>query len=115
MADGRVRRLDDALMPEFAIVTRTHEAMSGLTDAALSSWRTLGGERIVIAASGESFDDEGVLTVVETERLCVDWMRDNGVEAVIVRPDRYVFGRAATAAELDVLVADLVGRLQGRT
>jgi 3-(3-hydroxy-phenyl)propionate hydroxylase len=113
-ADGRVTRLDDELKSEFAIVTRTREAMSCLSETSLSSWRTLGGERIVVAASGESFNGEGILTVVETERLFAEWMADNGVEAVIVRPDRYVFGGAATAGELNALVADLVGRLQGR-
>ena len=111
--DGRIRRLDDELKDEFAIVTRTQEAMSGLSEAALSSWRKLGGERVVIAASGESSRGQ-TLTVVETEQLFADWMHDNGVEAVVVRPDRYVFGGAATAGQLNTLVADLVGRLQGR-
>ena len=111
--DGRIKRLDDELKGEFAIVTRTQKAMSGLSEAALSSWRKLGGERIVIAASGESSRGE-ILNVVETGQLFADWMRDNGVEAVIVRPDRYVFGGAATAGQLNALVADLVGRLQGR-
>ena len=112
-ADGRIERLDDGLKGEFAIVTRTHEAMSGLSEAALSSWRKLGGERIVIAASGESAIAGGILTVVETEQLFADWMGDNGVEAVIVRPDRCVFGGAATASELDALVTNLVSKLQG--
>jgi 3-(3-hydroxy-phenyl)propionate hydroxylase len=112
-ADGHIKRLDDELRAEFAIVARTRAAMSGLSEAALSSWRRLGGERIVIAASGEGSNAEGILTVVETERLFSDWMSDNGVEAVIVRPDRYVFGGAASAGELDRLVADLVGKLQG--
>lgn len=113
-ADGRIKRLDDAVSAEFAIVTRTRAAMSGLSEAALSSWRALGGERTVITASGEGSNAEGILTVVETERLFADWMSDNGVEAVIVRPDRYVFGGVATASELNRLVADLVGKLQGR-
>jgi 3-(3-hydroxy-phenyl)propionate hydroxylase len=110
--DGRIKRLDDELKGEFAIVTRTQEAMSGLSEAALSSWRKLGGERIVIAACGESSRGE-ILTVVETGQLFADWMRDNGVEAVIVRPDRYVFAGAAAANELNALVADLVSKLQG--
>jgi 3-(3-hydroxy-phenyl)propionate hydroxylase len=113
-ADGRIKRLDDELKDEFAIVTRTKEAMSGLSEAALSSWQKLGGERIVIAASGESSRGE-ILTVVETGQLFADWMCDNGVEAVVVRPDRYVFGGAATAGQLNALVADLVATLRGRS
>src|SRR5260221_3850725 len=52
-ADGHVRRLDDLLKPEFAIFTATQAAMSGMSEAALSGWRQIGGERVVIAASGE--------------------------------------------------------------
>jgi 3-(3-hydroxy-phenyl)propionate hydroxylase len=113
MADGQIKRLDDELKSEFAIVTRTKEALSGLSEAALSSWQKLGGERVVIAASGEGSNVDGVLNVVEAERLFADWMRDGGVEAVIVRPDRYVFGGAVTASELNALVADLVSKLRG--
>ena len=113
MADGQIKRLDDELKSEFAIVTPTKEALSGLSEAALYSWQKLGGERVVIAASGEGSNADGVLNVVEAERLFADWMRDGGVEAVIVRPDRYVFGGAVTASELNVLVADLVSKLRG--
>jgi 3-(3-hydroxy-phenyl)propionate hydroxylase len=138
-ADGHIKRLDDELKLEFVIVTRTKEAMSGLSAAALSAWQKLGGERVVIGSSEQGSSvipgrctapnpesrDSGfalcaprndggeILTVVETEHLLVDWMRDNGVEAVIVRPDRYVFGGGATASELNALVADLVSKLQG--
>ncbi|MBV9456081.1 MAG: bifunctional 3-(3-hydroxy-phenyl)propionate/3-hydroxycinnamic acid hydroxylase [Bradyrhizobium sp.] len=114
VVDGRIKRLDDELKLEFAIVTRTGEAISGLSDASLSSWQRLGGERVVIAASGESLNADGVLTVVETERLFADWMHDSEVEAVIVRPDRYVFGGAETADKLNDLVAELAGKLWGR-
>jgi 3-(3-hydroxy-phenyl)propionate hydroxylase len=81
--------------------------MSWLSSASLASWRQLGGERVVIAGSGESSSRDGVLRVVESERLVADWMRDNGVEAVIVRPDRYVFGGAENADQLNLLIRQL--------
>lgn len=111
-ADGQVRRLDDLLKPEFAIVTATPAAMSGISAAALSSWRRLGGERVVIAASGESSNRDGVITVVETGRLFADWMRQNAVEAVIVRPDRYVFAGAENAGQLNMLIKQLIQNLR---
>jgi 3-(3-hydroxy-phenyl)propionate hydroxylase len=109
-ADGRVRRLDDLLKPEFAIFTATHAAMSGMSDAALAGWRQIGGERVVIAASGESSGD-GVITVVEHGRLFADWLRDNAIEAVIVRPDRYVFAGAENADQLNMLIKQLIQNL----
>ena len=109
--DGCVRRLDDLLQPEFAIFCATHAAMSGMSVATVSSWQQISGERVVIAASGESSNRDGVLTVVETGRLFADWMRDNAIEAVIVRPDRYVFAGAENAAQLNMLIEQLIQNL----
>ena len=110
-AYNRERRLDDLLKPEFAIVTATHAAMSGISEASLSAWRQLGGERVVVTTTGEDSNRDGIMTVVETERLFANWMRDNAVEAVIVRPDRYVFA-GANGDQLDALIGELVARLR---
>ena len=40
------------------------------------------------------------------------WLSDHAVHAVLVRPDFYVFGSAATAEELPALLADLRAQLQ---
>ncbi|QPF86262.1 bifunctional 3-(3-hydroxy-phenyl)propionate/3-hydroxycinnamic acid hydroxylase [Bradyrhizobium genosp. L] len=109
--DGRDRRLDDLLRSEFAIVTAGAEPMAWLSDASLAGWRRLAGERVVIATSGQSCDADGVLTVVERDALFADWMRENAVAAVIVRPDRYVFGAATSADELNMLVGQLLQNL----
>lgn len=110
-ADGRVRRLDDLLKPEFCVVTATHAAMSGMSEAARSSWDQIGGERVVIAASGESLAQDGAMTVVESGSLFADWMRANAVEAVIVRPDRYVIAGAENADQLNMLIQQLIQNL----
>ena len=109
--DGRVRRLDDLLRMEFAIVSATREAMGWLSDASLAGWQRLGGERVVIAASGEPSDRGGVLTVVEGENLFADWIRQNAVAAIIVRPDRYVYGGAENAEQLNMLIGHLLQNL----
>lgn len=109
--DGHTCRLDNLLKIEFAVVTAAPEPMAWLSDASLAGWRRLRGERVVIAASGESTHSDGVLTVVERDGLFADWMRQNAVSAVIVRPDRYVFGAAGTADELNMLVGQLLQNL----
>ena len=114
-ADGQVRRLDDLLKPEFAIFAATHATVSAISEVSLSSWQALGGERVVIAASGESSNRGGVVTVVEDGRLFGDWMRKNAVEAVIVRPDRYVFGGARDVDQLNMLIKNLIEELGGRS
>jgi 3-(3-hydroxy-phenyl)propionate hydroxylase len=49
--------------------------------------------------------------VVERDGLFADWMRQHGAAAVIVRPDRYVFGAAGGAGELNMLVEQLLQNL----
>jgi hypothetical protein len=60
--DGQARRLDDLLKPEFAIFSATHATVSAISEASLSNWQALGGERFVIATSGESSKRAGVVT-----------------------------------------------------
>lgn len=111
-SDGAVRRLDDLLKAEFAIVAAAPEAMGWLSDASLAGWQRLGGECVVIAASGEPSHRGGILTVVEGENLFAGWMRQNTVAAVIVRPDRYVYGGAENAVQLNMLIGYLLQNLR---
>jgi 3-(3-hydroxy-phenyl)propionate hydroxylase len=52
--------------------------------------------------------------VVERDGLFADWMLQHGAAAVIVRPDRYVFGAAGSAGELNMLVGQLLEGLGAR-
>jgi 3-(3-hydroxy-phenyl)propionate hydroxylase len=109
--DGRTVRLDDLLAPEFVVAATTSEAMDWLSDASRAVWQRLGGGQVIVTASGESGQRGGVLAVVEADGLFNDWMRRNAVAAVIVRPDRYVYGAATNAAELNVLIEHLIQNL----
>ncbi|MBR1161575.1 bifunctional 3-(3-hydroxy-phenyl)propionate/3-hydroxycinnamic acid hydroxylase [Bradyrhizobium elkanii] len=109
--DGRTCRLDDLLKLEFAIVTTAAAPMAWLSEASSSAWQRLSGERVVITASGKSSDSDGLLTVIERDGLFADWMRQHDATAVVVRPDRYVFGAARNAGELNMLVEQLLQNL----
>jgi len=113
-ADGGVRRLDDLLKPEFAVVTATQEAISWMSEASLLCWQQLGGERVVIAGAGESSTRGGISTFVETDGIFSNWIIASQVSAVIVRPDRYVYAGAGDADQLNILVARLMDALRGR-
>jgi 3-(3-hydroxy-phenyl)propionate hydroxylase len=110
--DGRKVRLDDLLAPEFLLVAARPEVMDWLSETSRATWQGLRGERVVIIASGESGRRGGVLTVVERDDLFTDLMRQNAVAAVIVRPDRYVYGGAENAAQLNMLMKHLLQNLR---
>ena len=75
--------------------------MDWLSDASRAAWQRLGGAQVIIAASGESARHGGMLTVTEADGLFTGWMRQNAVAAVIVRPDRYVYGAAGNAGRVE--------------
>ena len=82
-------RFDDVVGYRFAVLG-TAAVLDGLGPEARGALQELGA-RIVPASSGEA----------------ADWLRAAGVEAVVIRPDRYVFGSARTGPELEALVARL--------
>jgi 3-(3-hydroxy-phenyl)propionate hydroxylase len=104
-------RLDDLLRPGFAIVAASPEPLRWLSADSLRLWQRLGGEQVVIGngPSGEAAD--GALALTEQGNLFSEWLRANEVAAVVVRPDRYVFGGAANEAQLNDLVARVAAGL----
>jgi 3-(3-hydroxy-phenyl)propionate hydroxylase len=52
-----------------------------------------------------------VRPLIEQGALLRNWLREHQARAVVVRPDRYVFGAAASAAELSALLAQLERQL----
>lgn len=109
--DGRTVRLDDLLPPEFVLATTGPGVMDWLSVASRAAWSRLGAACVVISDSGARARHDGVLGVVETDGLFTGWMRQNAVAAAIVRPDRYVYGAAADADELNMLIGHLLQAL----
>jgi 3-(3-hydroxy-phenyl)propionate hydroxylase len=113
-ANGDTVLLDDLLGFGFLIAADTAEPQTWLTPESRALWRRLDGERIVIARPGETrrpggLDDDDIQSLMETDGLFAAWMAQHECAAVVVRPDRYVFGMANDAAQLNRLVA-AVGR-----
>ncbi len=108
--DGRMCRLDELLKPEFAIVTLAAQQMAWLSEAS-----ALAGSACPANASSsprrvKAATRTASSSVVERDGLFADWMRQHGVAAAIVRPDRYVFGAARSAEQLNMLVERLIRR-----
>ena len=111
---GDNRLLDDALHDRFLIATMSEKAQGWLSPHALDTWRRIGGERAVITRTRREADGaRDVLRFAETDGLFDAWMNRHGCAAVIVRPDRYVYGTANDAAELNGLVFRLAEQIKG--
>ena len=106
MSAGKVGLLDDLVPPRFLIVAESHDVASWLTDWSRSVWRRIHGEFVVLAEDDTKTKDwpVGVMRFVREDRLFGDWLKGLGAQAVVVRPDRYVFGSADDAASLNRLV-----------
>jgi 3-(3-hydroxy-phenyl)propionate hydroxylase len=98
--------MDDLLGFRFQIVTTTGQAQTWLTPESRELWRRLGGERIVIGPRDPVHrpPGDGIRYLSEADMLFAEWAQQLGCPAVVVRPDRYVFGAASDAVRLNRLV-----------
>jgi 3-(3-hydroxy-phenyl)propionate hydroxylase len=109
---GNVARLDDLLKPGFVIAAASPEPLRWFSEDSRCFWQRLCGEQVVIAPRPSSDSANGRLVLIEQGSLFSEWLRANSVGAVIVRPDRYVFGGAETANVLNDLVRKLATCLE---
>jgi 3-(3-hydroxy-phenyl)propionate hydroxylase len=103
---GEGALLDDVVGPTFLLATTSEEAQAWLSPAAVDMWRCLGGERVVIGP-GASGDPKGIRRFSERGGLFADWMEQRRAAAVLARPDRYVYGIAHHANELNRMIEGL--------
>jgi 3-(3-hydroxy-phenyl)propionate hydroxylase len=117
-ATGDTVLLDDFLHFRFLIAAATAEPHTWLTPESRELWRRLGGERVVIGPADQTRQSDSVAGndvqyLVETDALFAAWISQHGCAAVVVRPDRYVFGTANDAAQLNRLIASVAGQVLG--
>lgn len=102
--DGRPVRLDSALGPGFHLLGRDTDPARLLDGRAAGVATRLG---IRTAAIGREPGDG----LQDLAGAWCDWMDAAGARLVLVRPDHYVFGTAASPAGAGDLLADLATRL----
>ncbi|QUM71021.1 bifunctional 3-(3-hydroxy-phenyl)propionate/3-hydroxycinnamic acid hydroxylase [Sphingopyxis granuli] len=104
VSDGVRGRLDDRLAPGFVLITRP----DWFPDATVQAKADKLNVRFATFGGGGA----GVQAVREEDGLIARWMRDLRVDAVLVRPDHFVFGGASGAEPEAALVTALAEALR---
>ena len=85
LADGRL--LDTVLGLNFAVIGEP-SVLDSVSDATRKLWQT-----------------QGVVVLTARDPEVRAWFEQQGVRAVIIRPDRYILGTAQSGVELDSISA----------
>lgn len=102
--DGREALMDDILGPHFLIVSGDRGLLELDGDLG-EQWSGIGGLRILVGSASAGPAMHGM---IDQDGFLDDWLERNGAKAVIVRPDRYVYGSAAERSELERMVSDVL-------
>jgi 3-(3-hydroxy-phenyl)propionate hydroxylase len=104
MPDGRELLLDDATGGGFVLLTRRSDPLTGVAPEILEFWKRLGGTTVQVTGAADSAAASAVLRVADESGEIGAWLSHHEVEAVIVRPDAYVF---AALPRLEMLTETL--------
>ena len=106
-ADDTWRRLDDINGPRFALISTSAECLSSLSPQDLSAWHRLGGVIVLLGSVAGAALPANVICVEERDGLLAGWLREHNAQAVVARPDHYVYGVAQAPDVLSGLVQGL--------
>lgn len=109
--------LDDLIGPNFAVLSRRPLAEQAFGGELAEDWRRRGGRAAAIGSdltAGAGSAGHQTMILKEDGRLFADWMDSLQAEAVIVRPDRVVYGVAHAAEEVAPLIRSLLAGVDRR-
>ncbi|MDT0510268.1 bifunctional 3-(3-hydroxy-phenyl)propionate/3-hydroxycinnamic acid hydroxylase [Novosphingobium sp. MMS21-SN21R] len=102
--DGAYVLMDSAVDAEFVVIARSG-LLSAMPDEALSAWEGIGGK--IFTLNHEPTGQVRFASISEKGSEISDWLDLAGSEAVIVRPDRYVYGTATNSTFLVDMMLDI--------
>ena len=98
---GEEALMDDIIGPQFLIIASDPDMLE--IDAELNEkWSAIGGLRISIGDTAPN-----LLTIVDQDELLHGWLDRNDAKAVVVRPDRYVYGSATDKSDLERMIRQI--------
>ncbi len=110
---GRVRQgdntglFDDVVGNGWAVIGTTADPRDALDEEQTAFLGDIGAHLVSLSPKGSPGDG----SVVDLDGAYADWLAEAGVEAVVVRPDFYVYGTAGKMEDLPRLVSSLRAEL----
>jgi 3-(3-hydroxy-phenyl)propionate hydroxylase len=106
--DGQPTLLDDLAGNRFLLILRGRETGAWFNGDVADVLKRLGGIAFVLTARASGSETtEGIETIVDEVGTLDGWMSANSCVAVLVRPDKYVFGVANSRQLLERLCRSL--------
>jgi flavoprotein hydroxylase len=105
--DGAIGRFDQVVGQGFAVLSSTD--VSFITEGHVHETLTQLGAHVLRLLPPDAEPAHGAVT--DVDGVYRPWLAAAGYEAVVIRPDYYVFGGVASAADLPELVGELFAAL----
>jgi 2-polyprenyl-6-methoxyphenol hydroxylase-like FAD-dependent oxidoreductase len=99
---GEQGRFDDVVGLGFVLISRSAAALQSLGTPQRSFLAALGGRLVVLGSDA----------VTDLDGKYLPFMEQHGIHTMLVRPDFYLYGAVANAADVNPLVADLAADLK---
>lgn len=101
------RRLDDIAGANFALITTAPTWAASLSAQDLAAWQRLGGVVVLLGTAPQAAVPAHVIWVEERDGLLAAWLHAHAAQALLARPDHYVYGVAPSPQTLSELIQGL--------
>jgi flavoprotein hydroxylase len=106
-AAGDIGRFDQVVGPGFAVLSSAD--VSSITEGHVHESLAQLGAHVTRLLPPDAEPADGA--VADVDGVYLPWLRSAGYQAVVIRPDYYVFGGVTSVADLPALVDELSGKL----
>jgi 3-(3-hydroxy-phenyl)propionate hydroxylase len=101
------QRLDDVAGANYTLITTSASHLSQWSDQDRARWQALGGTCVLLSDDKPHDAVPGVRQLTERDGLMRNWLEALGAQAVIARPDHYVYGVASSIEATLQLIEEL--------
>lgn len=109
--DRNLVLMDDLIPPEFLLIA--DGSIPSLTEDMLRRWQAMGGQILTVGSLGHFIDGDDLLR--DPKNDIGKWLSGHAAKAVIVRPDRYVYGTAADGEDLRRMAGNILAHMDAAT